>query len=215
MEKVPVLSQNARGTCVAHAAVAMKMWQELQERQVLESFSREYVYTFCKQLDGIPQDEGTYPRIAMDVLTKYGTCSESMCPYQSDNNHMILTDAMHRDAGRNRIRQYARVRKMGDLQDALIRYGPITIGVPVYKNWETKAVANTGTIPMPAGKLIGGHALLVYGWTKDHILIRNSWGQWGDKGNGKLPISYPGLFDDAWLAVDMTSGMQLIRGNTV
>jgi hypothetical protein len=34
------------------------------------------------------------------------------------------------------------------------------------------------------------------------VWFRNSWGYWGQAGNGRLPWGYPGMFDDAWGSFD-------------
>jgi len=37
----------------------------------------------CKKFDGFPDEEGTYPRIAMKMLLKYGVCPESFWLYRN------------------------------------------------------------------------------------------------------------------------------------
>jgi C1A family cysteine protease len=206
IERVPVFDQGMRGSCVSQAAQCLKEWQELQEDKEWEDLSPEFVYTLCKQLDGIPDMEGTYPRVAMSVLKNYGICAERLCPYQRVDNNMRLTEEMHEDAKRNRIARFARVSSFDALKLALMEHGPVMIGVPVYSNWK-----NNGIIPMPDGQLEGGHAITVIGWEPDGWVFRNSWGMWGQKGNGILPLSYPDILSDAWLSVDITPTLRVVR----
>ena len=214
IEKVPVFDQGPRGTCVSQASTAMKMWQEMREGTHYLLLSREYLYARCKLFDGIPSEEGTYPRIAMDVLTKWGICRETMLPYFHTPSAVILTPQMDQDAWPNIIVSYARVRSLDALKGALMTYGPVVIGVPVYENWETNDVKITGKIPLPSQVQIGGHAILIYGWNETHLLVRNSWGTaWGLKGNGLLPITYPELYEDAWLAIDMVGNTRVRKGS--
>jgi len=209
IDKVPVFDQKNRGTCVSMAAQCLKEWQELEERKEWEDLSPEFVYDTCKTLDGIPDEEGTYPRVAMMVLKNYGICSERLCPYQKVNNNMQLTDEMKQDALRNRISNFARVISKDALKYALLDHGPVMIGVAVYKNWFGK---KDGIIPMPKGETDGGHAITLIGWEPDGWVFRNSWSiDWGDHGNGVLPLDYPDLLDDAWLSVDMMPSLRVVR----
>lgn len=201
IDNVPVLNQMSRGSCVGHAAAVVKTWQELKERQVTIPYSREYIYDKCKTIDGIPDQEGTYPRIAMKVLQKFGACQESLCPYQEKDNQIVLTSAMDRDALQGRITRYGRVQSINALKSALVDHGPVLIGVPIYNSFFS---ASNGVIPMPSGDSVGGHALTIIGWEPGYYIFRNSWSEsWGNKGNGKLPEEYPELISDAWLSVDM------------
>ncbi len=75
----------------------------------------------------------------------------------------------------------------------------------------------TGKIPYPAlgDNVVGGHAVVAVGYddkmkitntnpgskrTTGALLIRNSWGTWGDEGYGWLPYDYvlKGLAVDWW-----------------
>jgi C1A family cysteine protease len=211
MDRIPVFDQKSRGTCVSQAAQCLKEWQELQEDRVWEDLSPEFVYTLCKQQDGIPDEEGTYPRVAMMVLKNHGICTERLCPYQPHDNNMRLTEAMYEDAKRNTIARFARVTSFDALKLALMEHGPVMIGVPVYSNWK-----NNGIIPMPDGQLEGGHALTLIGWEPSGWVVRNSWSEmWGQKGNGLLPLNYPDILSDAWLSVDVTPSLRVVRNGQI
>ena len=76
----------------------------------------------------------------------------------------------------------------------------------IYESFESKAVAQTGTVPMPdySEENLGGHAILAVGYNdaKQQLLCRNSWGAtWGDKGYFTLPYEYvtdSDLTGDLW-----------------
>ena len=213
VKSIPVLDQGSRGSCVAFACSFIKVWQELQEYGKVFDLSEEYLYTRCKQLDGFPLEEGTFPRLAMAVLRYFGTCDEKLCPYQPPGVTIPLTEEMDEEAQQNRIASYARVVTLGDLKAALMAYGPVLIGVPIYENWFEPLIQKTGLIPSPRGENLGGHALAVYGWNRTHLLIRNSWGKgFGLKGDCLLPFDYPDLLADAWLSADLTCGTRVLRG---
>lgn len=208
INNIPVLDQGKRPTCVAHSTATLKMWQDYQERDRVEAFSREYMYGMCKSLDGIPAEPGTYPRIAMHILVKNGICAESLCPYEDKAPIPYFmtnfSEREHADASRNKSLNYARIDNDLEMKGALMAYGPVLIGVPVYKNWFDAKINATGCIPTPIGEPIAGHAMVVIGWDRDQFIVRNSWGSdWGIKGNGRLSGNYPGLFEDAWFSIDI------------
>ena len=79
-------------------------------------------------------------------------------------------------------------------------------GFSVYESFESQAVADTGTVPMPAPgeALLGGHAVLIVGYNDatHRFRVRNSWGpDWGDGGYFTMPYAYvtdPNLASDFW-----------------
>ena len=73
---------------------------------------------------------------------------------------------------------------------------PLVTAYPVYENFYDGM--DDGIIPMPSGKLLGGHSSCVAGWTKTHWINYNSWGtDAGDNGKLYLPYGYP--FYDVWI----------------
>jgi hypothetical protein len=79
----PVRNQGTEGTCVAFASVVgVKEYQDKKEYDRLIQLSPRYLYYLCKKFDGQPFQDGTYPRIAMKVLAKYGVAEESCWPYK-------------------------------------------------------------------------------------------------------------------------------------
>ncbi|MCX5709037.1 MAG: hypothetical protein NTY14_08760, partial [Candidatus Omnitrophica bacterium] len=78
----PVRDQGDEGTCVAFASVVgVKEYEDQKESGKLVELSPRYLYSLCKEHDGFPEEEGTYPRVAMKMLLKYGVCPESLWPY--------------------------------------------------------------------------------------------------------------------------------------
>ena len=70
---------------------------------------------------------------------------------------------------------------------------PVAVGLSITEAWET---LRGGTLPAPAGAVIGGHALLLVGYDQADgtWLVRNSWGTaWGDGGYARLPWAWTAL----------------------
>ncbi len=61
--------------------------------------------------------------------------------------------------------------------------GPILTRLGVDRTWD-QATQNKGLLDKFVPNTIrGGHAVCLVGYTKDHFIVRNSWGkEWGDKG---------------------------------
>jgi len=204
----PVRNQGQQGTCVAFASVTgVKEFQDKKEYHKLIRLSPRFLYSLCKKFDGLPQQEGTYPRVAMKVLLNYGVCHESYWPYLSHKN--IPLKGAEQDAQRFKIKAYARLKSLLEMKRSLLINGPFLAGVKVYKSWFSKNVERSGFIPLPKSneELMGGHAICIAGYD-DKLKVfkfKNSWGtEWADQGYGYLPYEYMKKYcSDAWSATDL------------
>jgi C1A family cysteine protease len=205
----PVRDQGDEGTCVAFASVVgVKEYEDSKEFKKIVSLSPRYVYSLCKEHDGSPDEEGTYPRVAMKMLLKYGVCPEALWPYKphQTDDHKKSADARARVY---RIKAYARLEAVQDMKRSLVVNGPFLAGVRVYESWFTKPVERTGLIPLPekGEEIVGGHAVCVAGYDDARGLFKfkNSWSaKWAQKGYGFLPYAYMQRYcSDAWSATDL------------
>ena len=74
---VPARHQGPRGTCVAFAAcTALAL-----SRGGGEVLSPQFLYWHLKRMAGFPQSDGSFARVALDVLEEVGTCTEATFPY--------------------------------------------------------------------------------------------------------------------------------------
>ena len=125
----PVRDQGPEGTCVAFAAaVGVKEYQELEEHRRLIELSPRYLYHHCKLIDGIPGQEGTYPRVAMKVLAQRGVCLEECWPYRPYQTDSACPEA-DRQAYPFRIKTYARLFGLEEMEQSLAANGPFLAGV--------------------------------------------------------------------------------------
>ncbi|MDO8488619.1 MAG: C1 family peptidase [Candidatus Omnitrophota bacterium] len=205
----PVRDQGDEGTCVAFASVSgVKDFQDKKEHRKLVKLSPRFLYSLCKQFDGAPSEEGTYPRIAMKVLLNYGVCHESFWPYVPHQSNLPSKGA-DIDAKKFKIKAYARIKSLLEMKRSLLVNGPYLAGVKVFKSWFTKKVQRDGFIPVPKRdeETVGGHAICIVGYD-DKLGIfkfKNSWGpDWADGGYGYLPYEYMKKYcSDAWSATDL------------
>ena len=202
----PVRDQGDEGTCVGFTtAVGMKEYQEKIDYGKLVELSPRFLYAECKKIDGMPDTEGTSIRVAVKVLQKIGVCREKYWKYKPHQKDKPEKDAK-KDAEKFKIKTYARILDLQELQNTLATKGPCVIGVYVFSSMmETK----DGKIKMPKNgeRTYGGHAICPVGYDDKtgFIKFKNSWGaNWGDNGYGYLPYEYIEKYMmDAWSSVDI------------
>ncbi len=205
----PVRDQADEGTCVAFASVVgVKEYFDSKEYKKSLELSPRFVYNLCKKFDGAPDEEGTYPRVAMKVLLNYGVCPESFWPYKPHQKDLPEKNA-DTNARKYRIKAYARLKSLIEMKRSLLVNGPFLAGVEVFESWFEKEVQKTGLIPMPKRyeEIAGGHAVCIVGFddNKGLFKFKNSWSEkWADKGYGYLPYGYIKKYcSDAWSSTDL------------
>ena len=156
------------------------------------------IYKMCKQLDGIPDAPGTYPRTAMKVMQKFGTCREWLLPYELMNFPMpSISPAAQMESEKYRIKSYARAWGLTDIKQALAG-GHLLMGcMLVAENF--MFYRGDSIIGPPVGEIYGYHAVTVCGAEDDLRALRivNSYSKkWGNEGFGW--VSYDYLMNFRW-----------------
>jgi hypothetical protein len=138
----------------------------------------------------------------------YGVCGESDWPYDISKFDEKPPPLCYQEAVAHKATQVQNIRQDANSMKNCLHTGlPIVVGIQVFEEFESQAVAQSGIVPMPTptSKCIGGHAVLVVGYddTQQQWIVRNSWGaDWGDHGYFYLPYLY---LLDASLASDLWS----------
>lgn len=217
-EMPPVRDQGQRGTCVAHAALAIvEQYQGTQNSY--QDMSEQFLYWDCKQNDGQPEAEGTFLAIALPLLERDGCCRETTWPYvpnpipgnesQDPPPAGAQAEALNYRVSPNH--QLAPTAAQ-DLKNELARDRCVAFDIPVFNSWyQSSEVARTGelTVPIPGESPVGGHAMCLVGYVdlpgEDDLgggkfLLRNSWGtSWAyesayQPGYGTIPYAYIARF---------------------
>jgi C1A family cysteine protease len=199
----PVFNQGQLGSCTANAAAAM--WAFVHGGG---PYSRLQLYYYERLIDGtVDHDSGAYLRDAIQVLAQTGVGLEQDWPYDVSQFAVQPPAIEMNEAAKDKASVYSRLATRQDFRECLSQGFPFIIGISVYSSFETDAVAQTGIVPMPlpTDSMIGGHAVCVIGYGQingeDHYEVRNSWGDWGDRGYCWIPAAYlenSNLATDSW-----------------
>ncbi len=204
----PIKHQGRRGTCTAHATVALREF--MSDKDSID-LSEQFLYWYCKENDGRPNKKGTPLRIAFKGLDEVGVCEESTWPYnpkQTDNEGQgPPPEGAKEEAKKYKIESYEKY----DNEDidglcALLQEGhPLVFGVPIYPSWQNYATQVKGKVfmPLPNENKRGYHALVLVGYERNEkspgggkFIFRNSWGEeWAKRspygpGYATIPFLY-------------------------
>jgi C1A family cysteine protease len=205
---LPVRDQGRRGTCVAFAATAVHEHARLRRSGAVEAeLSVELLFWRCKQLDGLPSQDGTTFNAARDALADPGQCAETLWPYDPSRRR---TSEYAPPASATRLEQLKRstmsvLMATTETASAVLREGrTILAGIEL---WDSFYECRTADLTPPAGDLDGArHALCLVGVDemRDTIKLRNSWGtNWGKGGYAWLPRDALALvLIEAWIVTD-------------
>lgn len=184
----PIRDQGMRGTCVAHAGVAVREF--LTGRQV--ELSEQFLYWACKELDGLP-GAGTYIHTSMSVLEQYGVCERAAWPYCATPVDGNEGQGPPPAGATEHARPYRtdrsipiQERVVQDYKSCLAGGKVLSFGVAVFESSFGSATARQYgkiTMPLPDEETAGGHAMCVVGYQDDssvpgggYFIVRNSWG---------------------------------------
>lgn len=189
----PSRDQANRATCASIVAAEIK---EIQTRMAgginATKLSSEYIYYHR----GNKPSSGMYGRDAFSILQKCGTVEEEEYPYQAeDNQSPTPSKKLIKKATRNRICNYARIKTLNGIKRALYEVGPCYLFLPLYTSrpefWRPDEFGTTE-----------GHAICVLGWTREGLILKNSWGpDWNGDGCIILPYEDYNVTWECWVAI--------------
>lgn len=188
-----------------------------------------FEYWNVRDADGTTdQDAGGTLLGSCKAGAKWGIAPATDWPYDISKLVSKPPQAAYDDAAQAGIKDatYHRVQSIDEVRQALSMGLPVYIGIKVYENFEAEKVMQSGIIPMPAGNILGGHALVIVGHHDndepsckaaqfvEHVLIkrsagnvkiRNSWGTGiGLQGTGYFRADFEvleKLLMDMWVIV--------------
>ena len=203
--RVLIKDQTITSSCVGQAwAVGIRL-AYLKAGVACPDLSALFLYRLARTLDGEDRDDGTYLRSAARVAMKLGAAREADFPFDAAKvNDAIGLGALHSGHDLRGIRGYYRI-DTGDVDGVRLA---IANGYPVVAGWDVDQTFMDwdGRRPIPGtlGRVLGGHALALYGYEEDGTFgFRNSWGiGWGRAGHGVATEAWVARARDVW-AVDV------------
>lgn len=212
----PVRDQGARGSCVAHATLAVKEWQERRQRGFKSplDLSEEWLYDQIMQPGG-----GAQPRDAFKILDNVGVCREQYLPYQpnlSDDQPPVFkpTSSAWHSARSYKAASYVRLSTLDELLQSLANHGPCTLALDWLDGWFEPSTEDGNGYPILSvgeGQVVGGHefALVGFNQSDQYVKFRQSWGpSWGKAGYGYLTFdTVRANLTDAWASVDVSAAI--------
>jgi C1A family cysteine protease len=194
----PIYDQSSLGSCESNASSAAFNY-ELRFQglpPLLPNPSRLFHYYTVRTIENtINEDSGASLGDGCSALEQQGICAESIWPYNIDQFTVKPLTECYTSASANILVQFNGCQNVTDIQQSLANKKPVVIGIVLYDSFESDEVAKTGIVPLPditKEQLLGGHAVLVVGYdnTKQWFIVRNSWGNWGDRGYCYIPYQY-------------------------
>ena len=226
----PARNQGDRGTCVAHAAAAVREFLEIQAGVTQPDaidLSEQFIYWWCKEHDNLPNIGGTYPHMGIECLAELGTVTEDEWPYNpqpeaDDEGQGPPPEKALDEAWRYRVKRIIRLnpKNVEDIKAALANNRAVLFTIPIFDSWYQSAVARRyGKIamPLPNEKSRSAHAMALVGYVDDdtapgggYFLLRNSWSPWGfdcPQGNayGAIPFAFITAHNMAAISADRAS----------
>ncbi|AXG69755.1 papain family cysteine protease [Kordia sp. SMS9] len=220
----PIKNQGNIGSCTAFAAVGMYEYFQKRVHNKYIDGSELFVYKTTRNILNWKGDTGGYLRTAMGSLALFGVPPTSSYPYETDKYDEEPPAFIYSYGQNFQALSYFRLDPLGasasqtltEIKNLLAIGIPSMMGFTCYTALEHPDTEKTGKIPFPGENesVLGGHAVMVIGYDDDLVIknpidgkskkggliIRNSWGKWGDDGYGYIPYEYvkQKLASDFW-----------------
>jgi len=203
-----VEDQGQLGSCTANALVGNLEFLDIQDGNGYTDQSRLFIYYNERLLRGmVNEDSGAMLRDGIKSLVKWGSCPESVWPYEINNFTKKPPVKAYQLGKKHCITSYHRLNTLDEMKICLASGFPFVFGFAVYESFETQEVASTGIVNLPKRneRMLGGHAVVAVGYNEKQkrFIIRNSWGSdWGMNGYFTMPYQYLSsrdLSDDFWV----------------
>jgi C1A family cysteine protease len=197
-----IADQEQTGSCVGWASAdGVLRWHfvkagKLKRNQLLsvrfQWMASKETDTFVNYATTFIEDAGTSLKAALDIARKYGCIEETILPFKGTLSP-LEEEVFYAKAAARKISSYYSLsggNKINNFKAWLANKGPILARLECDRTWDT--IGRNGKLDdYDANSANGGHAVVLVGYTKDHFIVRNSWGtKWGDKGFAYASYAY-------------------------
>lgn len=154
-----------------------------------------FLYYNQRKLHGSTrEDRGASVMSGLLSLHYTGVCHESCHSYTTQNLYKRPSFYSYISARNNRCKTFYSVSSNVDAIKRALQIGMIITGIYVDDSFElTGKLSDNGE---------DGHAVVIYGYTEEAFLARNSWSKnWNKNGNFEIPFDYMHLLADTHVLV--------------
>ncbi|CAF0820582.1 unnamed protein product [Adineta steineri] len=210
-DMTPVEDQSKIGSCAANCLAGAYEYLTKKSDGRNTDVSRLFIYYNSRAKEKQSRtvsDSGCTMTSAIEALEEFGTCLESIWPYDISQVNSRPSDRAYEEAKNHKITDALKIEiDLNEMKSCLAQGFPFAFGLKLFKSFDK--ASTTGVVPMPnTSERIrashGSHALLAVGYS-DHsqsFIVRNSWGaRWGEQGYCYIPYEYMTnreLCFDAW-----------------
>lgn len=189
-------NQGSTGSCVGWASTdSVLRWHLVKAGRLTKTqlLSIRFTWMASKETDEFvnrPETfidaAGTSLKAALVIQKKYGSVMESLLPFTGGmaggNPNTFFANAATRKISSYFSLTVPGTDKLKAFRTWLANNGPILVRLDVDSTWD--GVGTDGKLTTYHRESTrGGHAVALVGYTKDHFIVRNSWGEgWADKG---------------------------------
>lgn len=190
----PVWDQGNLGSCTAFAIDAAFEFVQLRTPESFFEPSHLATYYNEREIEGtVMYDSGAEMRTSIKAVVQYGVCPQTMWPYAIDKFTTKPPPECYTVALKNQGLIYSGVQQtLCQMQGVLASGFPFVYGFSVYESFEF--IGSDGIMPMPESgeAVLGGHAVVACGYDNEtrRFTVRNSWGDFGDKGYFYCPYEF-------------------------
>jgi cathepsin B len=122
--------------------------------------------------------------------TKYPACTD-VKQVDPKCDKKCSTKAIDYNSDKVKAASSYSIRGVDSIKNDIMQYGTVTAAFTVYEDFVNY---KSGVYRYVSGKELGGHAVKIIGWGKDHWICVNSWNEtWGDNGLFKIAFGECGI----------------------
>jgi C1A family cysteine protease len=210
----PIYDQGNLGSCTANAAAAL--YNTVRKIKGLADYgpSRLFIYYNTRVLQNtVNYDSGASIRLTLKAASRpsgWGAPKEALWPYNISKFTTRPPIAAYTEGQKHYITTYTSIPYTSNIaaniiavKNAVANNKPVIIGFSVYSSFYNIGRSGIMTVPnIATEQYLGGHAVLIVGYTSNSFIIQNSWGTlWGASGYFYGPQAYfanPNYAFDAW-----------------
>jgi len=208
-----IRDQKTTGACVGFStADGVLRWHFVTAGRIREKQrpSPRFIWMANKETDDITaypttfiESAGTQTKLALRVARSYGCVLEEDLPMDGGLSQLSAA-AFYTRAAQLRISSYHNLgQNLDHWRSWIANNGPILTRLGVDRTWDRATTTGGHLDAYRPDTVRGGHAVCLVGYTRDHFIVRNSWGTtWGDKGFAYASNAYArDAFKEAYGAV--------------